>query len=395
MKSRLLSILGYWISLRIFLSFIVLIASASDPRTQVEKNIAVWPPSKPVLAWTERVFLEPWNRWDVEYYLKIATHGYRNGDGTAQFHPLYPWLGRLAGFVLGGNMLAGLLVLNSLCGLLFLVLFYWIAELDVSAATAKRAVMLCLHAPIAFILFAPYSEGLFLLCASAMFLMARRRAWWLAGTAGALAALTRQQGLFLVLPLAWEFWEATAQPASQRRWRDALSILLIPTGLFGWILYRAIALRDVSFDMARPQTWVYGLIISKDSSNVVTEQGFAYPWKVLGAAFTNPQSTTIIDLIQSSIFLVLLVLGASLLWRTRRSYVLYAGVILLVSFSYYTGPYQPYMGLTRHCLLAFPLFIPLAWWAERPWVESIITACGLLGAVFLAYCYSAQLLWLP
>ena len=34
----------------------------------------------------------------------------------------------------------------------------------------------------------------------------RRRRWLFAGLAGALATLTRQQGIVLALPLAWELW---------------------------------------------------------------------------------------------------------------------------------------------------------------------------------------------
>jgi 4-amino-4-deoxy-L-arabinose transferase-like glycosyltransferase len=397
MKRRLLSVLGYWITLRVVFSLAVVMASSNRPRTDFEKAVPAWPPSAPASRWAERVLLEPWNRWDVEYYRRIATRGYQAGDGTAQFHPLHPWLGRATGFLLGGNMLAGLLLLNSVCGLLFLVVFYSLAEMDLSSETSRRAVALCLHAPVAFILFAPYSEGLFLLCAATTFLMARRKNWALAGLAGGLAALTRQQGIFLLVPLAWEFWEATGRNSREvlRRWRSLLGVLLVPAGLLCWLVYRALLLGDVAVDWKQPGTWIYGLIISKDSAKVVAEQGFTFPWRVLGAALTSPQTTTIIDLVQSSVFVLLLVFGGATLWRIRRSYFLYACLILVVSFSYYTGPFQPTMGLTRHCLLAFPVFLPLAIWAERPWKESVLTACGLLGAVLLAYSYGAQILWVP
>jgi hypothetical protein len=36
---------------------------------------------------------------------------------------------------------------------------------------------------------------------------ARRRQWWVAGFCGDLAALSRGQGVFLVIPLAWELWQ--------------------------------------------------------------------------------------------------------------------------------------------------------------------------------------------
>ena len=125
------------------------------------------------------MLIEPWLRWDTEYYVKIATRGYRLDDGTAQFHPLFPWAGRGIGYVLGGNMGAGLLVVSSVCGLLFLYAFERLAQLDLPAAIARRASVFLLHAPLAFILFTPYTESMFLLCSVTALLMARRGSWWM------------------------------------------------------------------------------------------------------------------------------------------------------------------------------------------------------------------------
>ena len=53
------------------------------------------------------------------------------------------------------------------------------------------------------------------------------------------------------------------------------------------------------------------------------------------------------------------------------------------------------MGLPRHCLLAFPLYLPVAIWSRRPRVELMFMGLGFLGMCFLAYCYAAQILWVP
>jgi len=397
MSRRALSILIPWLMLRVVLSIVVLAASDSRPNTDVEKRVAAWPPSLPLSVWSGRVLLSPWQRWDVEHYLAIVGRGYLPGDGTAQFHPLYPWLGRAAGFLLGGNMLAGLLGISSVCGLLCLIAFRRLAEFDLAPDEAHRAAVLLLHAPLAFILFAPYTEGLFLLCSVMLFLMARNGRWWLAGVAGGLAALTRQQGIFLVVPLAWELWESSGRDFRElaRSWRRALSVILIPTGLIVWLLYRTLTLGDLAFDIYKPRTWIYGLLISRDATKVVEEQGLVPPWQALAAALTSPKSTTVIDLILGTGFLLMLVFGGRFLWRLRPSYFLYASVILLVSFSYFTGAFQPYMGLPRHCLLAFPLFLPLAVWAKHPRIEFSLLMLGFCGMSLLTYFYGAQILWVP
>ena len=391
------SIVVSWLMLRFVLALVVLIGSANRPETALEKDIAVWPPASSFGRWLDRVLVRPWQRWDTEYYLNIAERGYRLDDGSTQFHPLYPWMGRVFGDVLGGNMLLGLLAASSVCGLLFLMGFERLARLDLSPGTSRRAAVYLLHAPLAFVLFAPYTEALFLLSSVIVFLMARRRAWWMAGTAAGLAALTRQQGIFLLIPLAWELWEWSGRDWRKvlGNWRSALSLALAPAGLLVWLVYRAVVLADIAFDAYRPQTWIYGLLISTGATRVIPEQGFVAPWRALGAAFSHPRPTTVVDLILAGIFVLMFVWGGRSLWRLRPSYFLYSAAVLLVSFSYFTGSFQPYMGLPRHCFLAFPLFLPVASWAERRNVDVPIILLGLAGMVLLALFYSTHGVWVP
>jgi len=386
-----------WLVLRVVLIVVAVTGSVSRPQTPFESQVAVSPPWASFGKWLHRVLIEPWLRWDAEYFLNIASRGYRLDDGTAQFHPLYPWTGRAVGYLLGGNMLAGLLVVSSICGLLFLYNFERLARLDLPPVVARRAATFVLHAPLAFILFAPYTESLFLLCSVMAFLMARRGAWWMAGTAGAHAVLTRQQGIFLLAPLSWELWEWSGREWRKlaRNWRKALSLTLIPAGLLVWLAYRAITLNDVAFEFDHPRTWIYGLMISNTAARVVPEQEFVMPWRALAAALDHPRPTTRVDLILGSLFLLQFALGARFLWRLRPSYFLYSTVILLVSFSYFTGSWQPYMGLPRHCFLAFPLFLPVAAWADRGKISQALIRIGLFGFLLLAFFYSTHLLWVP
>ena len=394
---RLFSILVPWLMLRIVLSLIVLGASSARPNTDLEKSVKAWPVSTPHDAWLKRVVLEPWRRWDTEYYEYIAERGYRRDDGTLQFHPLYPLLGRGASFLFAGNVTAGLLAVSSVSCVLFLLVFVRLAELDLPQDDSQRAATLLLHAPMAVILFAPYSEGLFLLFSALTFLMARRGSWWMAAAAGGLATLTRQQGIFLVLPLAWELWEWCGRDLAKvlRRWSSVASVLLIPASLLGWLGYRGLMFGDIVFDAHNPRTWVYGLLISKDATQVVAEQRFDFPWNALADALRSSGTSTVLDLVLGAMFVAMFVAGGRRLWRIRKSYVVYAAVILLVSFSYNTGAFLPYMGLPRHCLLAFPLFLPMAIWARKPGVETALLGVGFLGMAVLAFSYAAKIFWVP
>jgi len=161
-------------------------------------------------------FLSPWYAWDVQYYVEIVRNGYQPGAATPNFHPLYPWIATLVAVIIREPLLS-LLLVSSAAGLLLTVLFYCLARLDVDEQQAWQATALLLVWPVSVALFVPYTEALFLLLSVYCLFAARHRKFWLAGLAGGLASLTRQQGLFLMLPLAWEIWES-----SERRWSKAL-----------------------------------------------------------------------------------------------------------------------------------------------------------------------------
>jgi Gpi18-like mannosyltransferase len=389
-------LLGIWLFLRVLTSLWAALASTLHPVLQREQTIALWPPSFPLHEWLMRVFIDPWARWDTFSYMHIVERGYRADDGSAQFHPLLSWLAMPLNWLTGSPLLS-LLLVSSLASLLLLFAFERLARCDLDPAPARTATLLLVSAPPAFILFAPYTEGLFLLCAVLCFLWARQRSWWLAGLAGALATLTRQQGLFLLLPLAWELWEASGRNWRQLLvgWKSWLSLALIPGAMLFWIVYRAISLQDLNPDTSSLHSLIYTVLISPSSSEIVSEQAFLFPvytfWLALDTFLSNPRLYLGIDLILGIGFLVLFVIA----WpQMRTSYRIYALVIVLVSFSYYTGPHNPYMGLLRHLLLAFPVFIGLAPRFHHQPARLLIVIGGLLALLFLLPQYVLQS-WVP
>lgn len=393
-------IISFWLVTRVGLSLWALFCSASLPHSQLEKQVAVWPPSAPFGAWLTRVFLEPWNRWDVEHFLKIAERGYRAEDGTSSFHPLYPLLGKLAGLLTGGNELLGLFIVSNICTILFLISLERLAAFDLPKRAAQRTSFYFLMLPSAFILFAPYTESLFLLCSTLCLISAREDRWFLAGVTGGLAVLTRQQGIFLLLPLVCEFLQSSGgirqfAKVGWASWRKALNLLLIPSALLAWLIFRAVALSDVSVDWQKPQSLIYGLLISQSANAVVPNQSFVPPWQALLIAIKSFNTTNAIDLLGGSFYALVLGLGARRLWKMRVSYLLYAVVVTIVSFSYSTGTPWAYMGLPKHCLLAIPLVFLLAEWGARQSVHLIVSVAGALWLLVLTAFYTFHLSWLP
>lgn len=388
-------VLKLWLGLRVLTSLWVALVSPLRPLTTSEQTIALWPPTQPLGAWLGRVLLWPWLRWDAEYYLKIVQSGYRADDGTAQFHPLLAWLSTPLAWLTGQPLLA-LLLVSSLAGMLLVLAFERLARLDLGAES-RIGVQLLLFSPLAFGLFAPYTEGLWLLWAVLCLLWARQRRWWLAGLAGGLATLTRQQGVFLLLPLAWELWEACGRDWRRLllRWRSWLALGLIPGGLLIWMVYRAVALGDLQANFSDPQALIYSLVISPSASKVVPEQAFLWPWVALSRALTiswrDSSLNNLVDLALGGSFLLLLAAA----WRHMRiSYRIYAVTIVLVSFGYYTGPFYPYMGLPRHLLLAFPVFIGAAPVFKSLGRRLVLVCLGLTGMLFLLALYVLHS-WVP
>lgn len=389
-------LLGLWLALRVLTSLWAALVSPLRPDSPVEQVVPLWPPSISFTLWLERALLAPWQRWDATYYLGIVQHGYRLDNGSAQFHPLFPWLAQALTWVTGQPLLA-LWLVSSLATLALLLIYERLALLDLSRRAARLSILIFVFFPPAFIFFAPYSESLFLLWVVLSFFWARKRRWWQAGLAGALATLTRQQGLFLILPLAWELWEAAERKPRQAiaAWRDWLSLVLIPLGFLLWIIYRAVALHDLQVDSSGLQALIYSVVISPSSSQVVPYQAFLWPWQALWLALAKLwrafEISLAIDLALASVFLALLALA----WKHMRlSYRIYAVVITLASFAYHTGPFYPYMGLPRHLLLAFPVFIGLGSVLRRRWQQLMVVSLGGLGIFCLLMLYVIQG-WVP
>lgn len=375
-------LLELWISLRVFTLVWASLSSGLRPMTDREKAIPLWPPTAPYTDWVERVSVAPWQRWDAHFYVDIVARGYRPDDGTTQFHPLLPMLAKPFWW----SPALGLLIVSSLAGLAFVLVFYRLAALDIPNAETSARLMLAF--PVSFILFAPYTESLWLLFAALSFWYVRKDRVWLAGTAGALAVLTRQQGIFLVAPLAYELWASR-----DRRLQSWAALGLIPLALGGWVLYRSINFSESPPDFSSFNSLLYTTILAPSATKVVEIQAMLPPWEALWKAIAitqqYPTRGNIVNLILGGVMLIL----AALAWRRMRaSYRILTVLLFAVAFAYHTGPETPYMGLSRHLLLAFPIFIGSAPMLER--VKGPVAAAFVFSLLALTFFYVLHA-WVP
>lgn len=315
------------------------------------------------------LLVSPAARWDAAWYLTIAQDGYGDAHSHAQaaFYPLYPLLMRAGGWVLGSPLVAGIAV-SLACFLGALVLLHRLVALELGEQYARPAVLLTAFFPSALFFSAVYSESLFLLLSVGAFLAARRERWAWAGALGGLAALTRNSGVLLLLPLGLLFLQ------QEPRWRNPriLWLALVPLGLALYLGWSAVALGDAFAPYHAQELWMRhfvplgavtgGIDHAADAVRALTHGGATTPYLAEGGGSSlEPYSQSLLLLG----FLAFAVVGlVGVLRRLPLAYGAYTAVALAMTLSYPVDD-QPLISLPRYLLALFPLQMWLALWTSR------------------------------
>lgn len=159
------------------------------------------------LHFTDSAALRMWAEWDSGWYMSLASHGYAlhpgpDGQVNWVFFPAFPGLSAAISAVTRLPLLATMVVLSNLCFLAALVLAHRLAREEFDERTADITVALLCAAPGSYIFSSTYTESLFLMAITGCLLLLRSRRWLAAGGFAALAVLTRNLGMGLMLPFA-------------------------------------------------------------------------------------------------------------------------------------------------------------------------------------------------
>jgi hypothetical protein len=365
--------LGVFLGVRVGLAILALVAVAVLPALD-----AVGPPGWPVppieRGWHNVV--TAWERFDALWFLRVATLGYADGDGSAAFFPLYPLLIRGLSLVLGGHPLAAAILISNAAFFGALVVFYLLTESEYDEATARRAVLYLALFPTAFFFLAPYSESLFLLLAVSSLAAARRRRWAVAGVAGALASATRSVGVLLPLPLAVEAiqrWrERRENPVGPLLW-SAVAVLGAALYLLFWFGKSG----DMLAPLQQQATWQRQPMAPWETIASGTREAFRWPGVYPGGY----------HLLDWLVVVPGLAAAAWLAVRARPAFSVYAWVSLLAPLTL-VFPGRPFMSLPRFLLAIFPLFwAPAILSRGRRWVHETTVAvfAGGLGVMTVLF----------
>jgi hypothetical protein len=319
-----------------------------------------------------------WSHWDGEHYVALAMGGYLHPPDNVSpaFFPLYPLLMRFFAELFGGPISEeALSVWGPLISLLFLpfalYFIYHIALDGWGELVARGTVLILAFFPTAFFLNAAYTESLFLaFSAGSMWAMRVRKDLLLACVLAALAAATRNVGVFLIVPLMYEW----IKDVERFRWRG-IYLLLAPGGLLAYMGYLWVRFGDPLLFYSAQESW------GRQATGPLDTARRAWVTAVEGAGrLLDP------DLWAHPAFgnLANHLAGASNFFNL--AFFVFAGVVLLAGLRYlplsltvyglllvapatlFGTPGSPLMGTPRYVLVAFPVFIVLGLLFKNRWL---------------------------
>jgi len=296
-----------------------------------------------------------WNRWDGPHYLYLAQHGYTNVGDEANFIvflPTFPLLVR-AGLLLAANPEIVASGLSSILFIIAAVVFYKISS-------AKTVFLLTIF-PTSFFFSAPYTESLFLLLISLVFLFAINKRWLPAGLAAGLLTLTRPFGFLVVAALLVEWLSS-----EKKRVRE-LSAIIVPSALaiMAYLyLNKAVYSDFFAFQKILNQNWY---------------KSFEFPWRgIISSLKREDIMTGVVEGLTSIVAWAFIPISFVKKFKIKFSYRLYylLGVVMFTSTSFI-------LSTPRYLLSLPPFFMILARLLENKILFAVWTVLSAAGFVYL------------
>lgn len=353
-----------------------------------------------------------WHRFDSGFYVDIAKNGYwaattLHSPSNWVFYPLYPLLMRPIGLMLGGSdvayNLAGLIV-GNVAAIASFVLLYKLTRLELGSEVARRAVVLLAIFPTSFYLSAIYPFSLFLALSIGALYAARRQHWTVAALCGGLAALTRAQGLLLLVPLLWEYWQVMSDRYAPPTVSASMSIAArMRAWMFSRLRGPMRALRDVralpsmlSFALVPLGALLFALYaqaktgdaLASSHNEIYWGRHFVPPWTLLLHSLAHSSQANPLDWnfwLLNNVAAVLFLLAT--LWAFRSLPIIYALYMLVMVLSPLSSGSMQSLG--RYYVVVFPVMMLLAMWTSRggqPWRQFALVGGSIaLQTMFMVF----------
>jgi len=318
---------------------------------------------------------ETFAAWDSGWYFDIAQRGYffkAQGQSSIAFFPLYPLLVRALAWPFGDGdralWVAGV-VLSCACLLAGLTVLHRLAWTRLGAAEpARRTVLYLAVFPFAYFFTQVYTESLFLLLTVGAVAAATFSRWGLAGVLGALAALTRPNGVLVAVPLA--LMALADRPGVGTLVRRALAVSLVPLGLALFCAYCWRLSGDPLAWLHAQAQWGYTLGNAPTVELMRMVDGLVR-YGPYGYFFSDPLAAYYF--LHGMTAMVLVALVPSVFARVGPALGAYVAVSLLLPLS---G--NALEGIGRYAATLFPVFMLLGQQRSRRLHEAILVGSALL-----------------
>jgi len=308
----------------------------------------------------------------------LASGGYLNAPDNVSpaFFPLYPLLVRSFAELFGGPISReALSVWAPLLSILFLpfalYFVYQIALDGWGGRVARSAVLALAFFPTTLFLNAAYTESLFLaLSAGSLWAVRVKKNLLLACVLAGLASATRNVGIFLIVPLMYE-WITNID---HYRWRGAY-LALAPSGLIAYMGYLWARFGDPLLFYTAQEDW------GRAPTGPLATVGRAWTSAVEGAGrlldpglWADPTLGNLANHVAAAgnltnlaffVFAVAVMLAGA---RDLPPSLTIYGLLLVAPATLFGTPQSPLMGTPRYILVAFPLFIVLGLLSSNRWL---------------------------
>ncbi len=323
----------------------------------------------PYLVWI-------WGNFDGFHYISLAKYGY-----TVFQHAFFPLFPALINFlttfkihpVIAGQIISNLSFIGAL------LISFKLFSLDKKGGSFWLFGLAIILFPTSFYFGAVYNDSLFLFLATTSLYFARKKSWAAAGALGALATLTRLNGLALVFPILFEYL-ASQKQTEVLTWnigeikknaknklkksiilRDRIYfVVLIPLAFLSYLLFTQINYVSWTKIFSAMSVWNQDKI-------VFPLQVFWRYIKIIGSGeFSNyVYQVALIELFFVLLYIAMLIYSFR---KIRLSYWLFFAVSILIPSL--TGTFQ---GMPRYGLHLYPLFLSLFLLLEnRPTIVKLI-----------------------
>lgn len=317
------------------------------------------------VAAEQTTFFALWQRFDANWYVAIAEHGYGTIPGDVHFPPFYPLLIRILSWIVPNRFAAGLIVSN-LAFVAALALLYKTIAPRFGDVVARLGLAYLVMFPTAFFFFSAYTEGVYLALVLSCLFALERHQWLLAGFAVFCSILTRLQGIALIVPFAYAVWQS-------RR-----SVNCVASSVGGLIALSALGVYLLLRFTAGEPT-----VVPTSEPNLFAR--LAPPWEnyfyavqtLLSGKFLLADA---LNFVITTLCILVLILG----WKQMPlGWNLYALATLVVVMARLVDT-QPLNSMSRYALTLFPIVVWTALWSRGAWAQRAVVYLSITLQLYLS-----------